>query len=115
MSDNKEKLSPEKLNQIKQLQKMLAQQQSKGGKDMPPNFPAGSMGAQKPPQKWSAKGMFLSFLQFLNNKVQLVDQFVNLVTNKESDTTNDVVHNARSPILFGTFVIFFFVIKKIQP
>ena len=110
MSDNKEKLSPEKLNQIKQLQKMLAQQQSKGGKAMPPNFPAGSMGAQKPPQKWSAKGMFLSFLQFLNNKVQLVDQFVNLVTNKESDTTNDVVHNARSPILFGTFVIFFFVI-----
>jgi len=102
----KGELSAEKL---KQLQSLLMQKN--GGKDIPPNVLAQLMaGGQRQPSKWSVKGMFMSVLQSMQGKVKLIDQFINLVTNKENDTANDVVQNARTPILFGTFVIFFFVI-----
>lgn len=39
-----------------------------------------------------------------------LDRFVNFVTKKTDDERNDVVQNARSPIIFGTYVIIIFVL-----
>ncbi len=99
MSNNKNEITPEKLEQIKQLQQMLIQQQAGG---------AGQAQLAKP-SKWTVKGFFLAVLQSMSDAVKFVDQLIYLVVKPNSDNVNDVVKSARSPILFGLFVMIFFV------
>lgn len=104
MSDQKNKLSPEKLEQLKQLQQMIAQQQKPGG-----GLPPGLGGAQKPPSKLTPKGMLIAILQSMQHSVKFVDQFIDFIVKKDSDQTNDVIKSAKAPIKFGVFVLIFFV------
>lgn len=93
----KKKLSAE---QVKQLQQLMAKQQGAGG-----GMPA------KPgmPKKFTPKWFFMHFLQTLQKNVKFIDQFIHFVISKDSKDTNDVIRQARSPILFGVGVLFFFV------
>ncbi len=100
MSNDKNEITPEKLEQIKQLQQMLMQQQ------------AGALGQAAQlakPSKWTVKGIFLAVIQSMSNAVKFIDQLIYLVVKPNSDNVNDVVKSARSPILFGLFVMVFFV------
>jgi HlyD family secretion protein len=90
------KLSAE---QIKQLQQLMAKQQGAGGMPTRPGTP----------KKFTPKWFFMHFLQTLQKNVKFIDQFIDFVVKKDSDKTNDVIKNARAPILFGVYVLFFFV------
>jgi HlyD family secretion protein len=107
MSDNNNKLTPEKLQQIQQLQQMLMQQQKNGAA----NQQTGATPAiPKPPSMWTPKGLVIGIIQGMNSSVKFVDQFINLVVKEDGGNANDVVKSARSPILFGVFVTVFFVV-----
>jgi hypothetical protein len=104
MSDNNNKLTPEKLQQIQQLQQMLMQQQKGGAANqqtgvIPPPL--------KPPRMWTTKGLLIGIIQGMQNSVKFVDQFINLVVKEDGGNANDVVKSAKSPILFGVFVTVF--------
>jgi HlyD family type I secretion membrane fusion protein len=100
MSDNN-KIDPEKLKQLQQLMAMQMQAQGKGGQP----------GSQlKGPSKWTPKGMFIAMLQNMQASVKFVDQFINFIVNRKTVNSNDVVDNARSPIIFGTYVTIIFVV-----
>jgi len=105
MTDNN-KLSPEKLKQLQQLQQMMMQQQKNGNAQQ--GLPPG-LGTPKPPSKFTPKGMFIAILQAMQNSVKFIDQFIDFIVKKDGDKTNDVIKSARSPIMFGTFVLIFFV------
>lgn len=107
MSD-KQKLTPEKLKQLQQLQQMMMQQ--KGG--IPQGIPPELAGA-KQPSKFTPKGMLIAILQGMQNSVKFIDHFINFITKKDKDKSNDVVENARSPIMFGIFVLVFFALAGI--
>lgn len=107
MSDNNNKLTPEKMQQLQQLQQMLLQQQQ-GGKAK--QTTGGLPGVPKPPSIWTPKGLFIAIMQSMQNSVKFVDQFINLVVKEDGGNANDVVKSARSPILFGVFVTIFFVL-----
>ncbi len=113
MSDKNKKLTPEQLKQIQMLQQMMQQQKGGGapGGAMPDAFGSRVPQSQKPPkQPWTVKGTFMATLQKMAECVKFIDQFVHLVIKKDHTEKNDVVDNARSPILFGAFVTIFFVI-----
>lgn len=116
MSDDKKvKLTPEKLQQLQQLQQMMMQQQHGGqqiGSGAPQGMPGGmppGIAAPKRPSKLTPKGMLIAVLQGMQNSVKFVDHFINFVVGKDKEKTNDVVESARSPIMFGTFVLVCFV------
>jgi HlyD family secretion protein len=104
MTDNN-KLSPEKLKQLQQLQQMMMQQQKSATQQ--PLAPG--LGARKAPSKFTPKGMFIAILQTMQNSVKFIDQFIEFIVKKDGDKTNDVIKSARSPIIFGIFVLIFFV------
>jgi HlyD family type I secretion membrane fusion protein len=104
MANNKEKLSPEKLKQLEELRKMMIQHS--GGdvhKGELPNIP-------KRPSIFTPKGLLIAILQGMQNSVKFIDYFIDFVIRKDSQKTNDVVKASRSPIMFGTFVVIFFVV-----
>ena len=90
--DNKPKLTPE------QLQQLLAMQQH--------------MGAQK--KLTRGQQITQKFLGNVFGKMQKLlvslDRFINFATKEEDPDRNDVVQAARSPILFGMYVILIFVV-----
>ena len=86
--------------QLKQLQQLMMQKKAGGSQ---PQAPVG-------PKKFTPKWFFLSFLQTLQNNVKFIDQFIDFVVKKDSDKTNDVIKQARAPIMFGVFVLVFFVL-----
>ena len=111
MSDNNKKPIPEKLKQLQQLQKMMIQKQ-KSGIDTPQILPPDNTPRiAKILRKLTPKGILMSILQGMQNSVRFIDQFINFIIKKDSDKTNDVIKSARSPIMFGVFVLVFFVRK----
>ncbi len=107
MSDNNNKITPEKMQQLQQLQQLLMQQKAAGE---PNKMPTGLPFMQKPPSMWTPKGFFIAIIQGMQNSVKFVDQFINLIVKEDGGNANDVVKSAKSPILFGLFVTVFFVI-----
>jgi HlyD family secretion protein len=108
MDDNNKKLTPEQIQQLQQLQKLFMQKQS----ELNNNELAGNVDKKEMLKKLlHPKNLFIKFLQFLQNSVKFIDQFIQLVINKNSGNSdvNDVVQSARSPILFGVFITIFFV------
>ena len=103
MSDN---------NKIAELKKML----SKGldGKDINPEMlkMLAAMQAQKMHNMPRHKKFLVTFLQIFFKKmsefVTSLDRFVNFVAKPTDADRNDVVQAARSPILFGIWVVFIF-------
>ena len=109
MSDNNKKPVPEKLKQLQQLQKMMIQKQ-KSGIDTPQILPPDNTPRiAKILRKLTPKGILMSILQGMQNSVRFIDQFINFIIKKDNDKTNDVIKSARSPIMFGIFVLVFFV------
>lgn len=103
MSDNNNKIDPEKLKALQQLM-------AKNGM-----LPPGVMGEAgvtqfKEPSKFSLKGIFISILQSMQSGIRFIDQFTQFIINRKTNASNDVVDSARSPIIFGTYVIVIFVI-----
>jgi HlyD family secretion protein len=103
MSDNNNKIDPEKL---KALQQLMAKNVM---------LPPGVMGEAgvtqfKEPSKFSLKGIFISILQSMQSGIRFIDQFTQFIINRKTNASNDVVDSARSPIIFGTYVIVIFVI-----
>jgi HlyD family secretion protein len=107
MSDNNNKLTPEKLQQIQQLQQMLMQQQKGGAANQQTEAIPTPL---KSPRMWTPKGLIIVIIQGMQNSVKFVDQFINLVVKEDGGNANDVVKSAKSPILFGVFVTVFFVV-----
>jgi HlyD family type I secretion membrane fusion protein len=87
---------------------MMAQQKMKG--EHAGQMAGGGPAKQKWLSKLTPKNIFVAILKSMQNSVKFIDQFVNLVVKKDGGNADDVVKNARSPILFGAFVTFFFVI-----
>lgn len=87
-------------DQLKQLQQLMMQKKAGGA----PNQ------ALMGPKKFTPKWFFIGFLQTLQNNVKFIDQFIDFVVRKDSDKTNDVIKQARAPIMFGVFVLVFFVL-----
>ena len=124
MSNNNDKMTPEKLQQLQQLQQILMQQKGMPGMGMPGSMGPGKpgdinqMGAQmggspaipKAPSMFTPKGFLIGIIKGMQNSVKYVDQFINLIVKEDGGNANDVVKSARSPILFGVFVTVFFVI-----
>lgn len=105
MENNNKQLTPE---QLKLLQQMLA-----GGAGGTKNINQTRGQAQsllEKMQKITAKSVFSSIILFMQNNVKLIDQCINLVVKEDGGNANDVVKSAKSPILFGMFVIIFFVL-----
>lgn len=96
MSDKKQKLTPEQIEQIKQLQMLMQNQKN-------PNEIMGK--PKKTP--FTLKGLFIGILQYMQHGVKFIDQFTDFIIKKDSSKANDVIKSARSPILFGTFVVVF--------
>jgi len=107
MSDDKQKLTPEKLKQLQMLQQMMMMQQKAGGAAQ--GLPGGIPGMRKP-SKLTPKGMLIAILQGMQASVKFIDYFINFIIRKDKEKSNDVVENARSPIMFGTIVIVCFVL-----
>lgn len=102
MSDNN-KLDPEKLKQLQQLM-------AKSGM-MPGAMGAGGVPQQpQKPSKLSPKNMLIGIIQSMQSGVRFIDQFTNFIVNRRTSNSNDVVDSARSPIMFGTYIIIIFVI-----
>lgn len=102
MSDNKNKIDPEKL---KALQQLMAKQGI-----LPPREMGGGIPQLKKPSKFSPKGIFIGILQFMQSSVRFIDQFTKFIINRKTNDSNNVVDSARSPIIFGTYIIVIFVI-----
>lgn len=98
MSD-KQKLDPEKLKQLQQLMAMHA-----GGQGGMPQI------NQQKQSRLSLKGVLIKIIQAMQSSVKFVDQFINFIVNRNNVNSNDVVDSARSPILFGTYIIIIFVV-----
>lgn len=109
MSDNNKKLTPEEFEQLKQLQQLIMQKQqgAAGGQQAPKGMIGGLPHAAN---KWSFKHIFARILQSMQGGVKFIDQFIDLVVKKDGGKADDVVKAARSPILFGVFVVVFFVV-----
>lgn len=106
MSDNDKKLTPEQMKQMQQLQQMMMQQLA---------AKQGGVKAQDKPkltlkQRLEPKRMLNNTFVAMQNSVKFVDQFTNFVVGRGDEGGNDVVKSARAPVMFGAFVIIFFVI-----
>lgn len=117
MSENK-KLTEEQLKQLQMLQALLKQ----GGKGMPGGMGVpGSMGMMGPggmnapmtapqrPPLYTPRGLLIATLHGMQGGVKFIDQFINFIVNRKPEDTNDVIAAARSPIIFGFWIIFIFV------
>jgi HlyD family secretion protein len=101
MSDNN-KLDPEKLKALQQLLSKNA---------MIPNAMEQPSPLQiKKTSNLSPKAIFFGILEYMQSGVKFVDHFINFIVNRKTNNSNDVVDSARSPIIFGTYVIIIFVI-----
>lgn len=118
MSDKKPKLTKEQMKQLEQLQKMLAQGMPPGGpggmpqgmpQGMPGGMPPGMPGMPKRPPLYTPRGLFMAIIMGMQSSVKFLDQFTNFIINRKTKNTNDVIDTARSPILFGFWVVFIFV------
>lgn len=101
MSDNKLPQSPEqKINPavLKMFAEAMAAQNKKPNK--------------QPLTKRQAfiEKFMKRFMEGIGQAIIVVDSLINLVTKPEDETRNDVVQNARYPILFGTYIIIFFFV-----
>ncbi len=105
MENENKKLTPE---QLQLLQQMMMRQQG-SGKTIDQG-PQPKIGLKERLSKITAKGVFISILQNMQHGVKFIDQFTNLIVKEDGGNANDVVKSARSPILFGSFVIIFFVV-----
>ena len=113
MPSKKDKLSLEKLKQLEELQKMMIKQtdsKKKAPGKLPQGLPTGLPGIAKKPSIFTPKGLLIAILQGMQNSVKFIDYFIDFIIRKDSSKTNDVVKASRAPIMFGTFVIVFFVI-----
>ncbi len=112
MPNKKEKLSSEKLKQLEELQKMMIKQS--GSKKAPSKMPnpalAGIPEMAKKTSVFTPKGLLIAVLQGMQNSVKFIDYFIDFIIKKDSKKTNDVIKAARPPIMFGAFVVIFFVI-----
>ncbi len=90
-TNNKPSFSPEQLKQLLSLQKDLANVKRTRKNILSPKTIA-------------------NISKAIQNILYYLDRFINFVTKKTDAHRNDVVQVARSPILFGTYVIIFFVL-----
>jgi HlyD family secretion protein len=84
-------LTPEQLKQLMALQQMM------------------KAGGGAPPQLSKKQKIVQATFQKMQQMVQHLDRFVNFITKKTDAERNDVVQAARSPILFGVYVVLIFV------
>lgn len=91
-SENKPKITPE------QLQQLLAMRQQMLGKQP---LTRGQLLAQK---------IITPVMQNMQKMIHHLDRFINFVTRKQDSERNDVLQAARSPVLFGVYVIMIFVV-----
>ncbi|HJK87255.1 MAG TPA: HlyD family type I secretion periplasmic adaptor subunit, partial [Candidatus Megaira endosymbiont of Hartmannula sinica] len=61
-------------------------------------------------KSFSFKGILVKILSMMDRSIKYIDRFVSLISNNKKKINNDVIADARSPILFGFSVIFIFVI-----
>lgn len=101
MSLDNNKLTPEKLKQLQQLQQMMAMQQGQAA--------GGALPRPKGPSIFSLKGIITSIFAGMQGSVKFIDQFIRFVVKDEANT-NDLMKTARAPIIFGFYVILFFVV-----
>lgn len=90
MSSNKPQFTPEQLKQLVALQQMMQQK---------------NLTKQQIVKQKIVAGIF----QRMQSWVHYLDRFVNFITKKHDGDRNDVIQATRSPVLFGTYVIIFFV------
>lgn len=90
-NNTKPSFSPEQLKQLLSLQKDLINVKKSKKNILSPNVIA-------------------KISKAIQNILYYLDRFINFVTKKTDAHRNDVVQVARSPILFGTYVIIFFVL-----
>lgn len=100
MSLDNNKLTPEKLKQLQQLQQMIAMQQQAAGGVGP---------GLKRPSKFTLKGIVTAIFAGMQGSVKFIDQFIKFVIKDEANT-NDLMKTARAPIMFGFYVTLFFVV-----
>jgi HlyD family secretion protein len=88
MQDNpKQSITPEQLKQLIAMQQSMQQ------------------------SKMTRKQRIINVIfQKMQKLLHYLDRFVNFITKKTDNERNDVVQNARSPIIFGTYVIIIFVV-----
>jgi HlyD family type I secretion membrane fusion protein len=104
----KPNLTPEQLEQLKQL---LMSKSAEGGNNnaIQPDEKK-SLGIKESVSNISIKKIFGSILQAMAKSVKFIDQFTDFVVNKDTNTSPDVMNFARKPIIFGIYVILFFVV-----
>jgi len=86
-NDPKQTLTPEQIKQFMAMQQSMSQ------------------------NKMTRKQRILTtILQRMQKILHHLDRFINFITKKSDSKRNDVVQSARSPILFGTYVIIIFVV-----
>ncbi len=105
MSDNNKnnELDQEKLKQLQQLM-------AKNGMIPPGVAGTGGVGQLNKPSKLSLKGFLIGIIQSMQSTVRFIDQFTNFIIGRQQTNSNDVVTSAKSPIMFGTYIIIIFVI-----
>lgn len=86
------KITPE------QLMQLLAMQQQ------------GALKPQMTKSQMTVQKFLTGFVKHSQTLLQRLDRFVNFITKTEDSERNDVVQAARSPILFGVYVIMIFVV-----
>ena len=102
MSDNK-KLDPEKLKQLQQLM-------ANSGMLPPGEMGKSALAQSGKKSKLSIKNIFVGVIQSMQSSVRFIDNFTNFIINRQTTNSNDVIENARSPIMFGTYVTIIFVV-----
>ena len=102
MSDNK-KLDPEKLKQLQQLM-------ANSGMLPPGEMGKSALAQSGKKSKLSIKNIFVGVIQSMQSGVRFIDNFTNFIINRQTTNSNDVIENARSPIMFGTYVTIIFVV-----
>ncbi|NRB11004.1 MAG: HlyD family type I secretion periplasmic adaptor subunit [Rickettsiaceae bacterium] len=80
------------------------------GMGMPQKQQKKPFNLQESIRNFSFKALLTKTLMGMQNSVKFIDQFINFVIKKDNPTTNDVIEKARSPILFGVYIIVFFVL-----
>lgn len=90
------------------LMAMLQQQAKAGGKGGMPGIPGAA-----PKKKFKVptlKEAVSKFLNTLAKSITSIDRLINFVTKPTDSDRNEIVQAARSPILFGFYIITFFVV-----
>lgn len=90
-NNTKPSFSPEQLKQLLTLQKDV-------------------VNAKRTKKGIISPNLIVSISKTIQSILYYLDRFINFITKKTDSNRNDVLQVARSPILFGTYVIIFFVL-----